>query len=596
MEVESGSQAVKARGLRVIRAVVTKTSSLIGKTSSEVDFRSLYRAAIVAVQKGGKNVAISSVVFGSGDVLVLQVAEDSPLLRVPPPDFYKRLTESQEVGRISRTNSFVNMLTKSLSGRSTDNLQGGHQRRQSDELDEELANQISRVKQENNREFDEGGFVIGEVSGGEGGQQNDENLVISPTNEAGADELVWRDLLVVFLNNGSTTSDGGGAREFLTAMEIAPKSKLAKSTVAEIGLDKLPGVFLVSIDRPSTQRQHDDKKQKPKVTVITSPAKRSHSDLGRDDRSEVASLATVDQVFTAVAPDTPLQEGDVLWFAGSASALGDLRKIPGLILYESDEVEKINEKVHDRRLVEAVIGRRGPLVGMTVKEVQFRTKFGAAVIAVHRDGKRIHEHPGKIKLHAGDVLLLEAGPTFIKRGVDNNRSFALLAEVEDSAPPRLTLLIPALVLTVAMLAVYTASVASLLVCALIASMLMVCIGILSEQEARDAVNWEIYIAIASAFGIGTALVNSGVAGAIASFLVNIGEGVGLGGEYIKVLALNILEDRRSHNCILYRLNRCRFAWSCLSWNLLDQPHCDKQRRRRLDVSHCTRCRRKDRDG
>jgi len=529
LEVESGSQAVKTRGLRVLRAVVTKTSALLGKTPFDVDFRGMYRAAIVAVQKGGKNVAISTVVFGPGDILVLQVAEDSPLLKVPPTDFYKRLSESQEGGRVSRTNSFVNMLTKSLSGKNTDNLAGMHVRRQSDGLDEELANRNSIGHNHDTSKLDdETGFVIAIASNEDEGIETRENMVISQANEMGIEEVVWKDLHVMFLKKGDTTSDGSGAREFLTAMEVAPKSKLAKSSVAEIGLDKLPGVFLVSIDRPSRQRRRDDKKEKPKVTVITSPTKRSNSDLAPDDRSDIASLQTVDQVFTALTPDTPLEEGDVLWFAGSASAVGDLRKIPGLMLYESDEVEKINEKVHDRRLVEAVIGRRGPLVGKTVKEVQFRTKFGAAVIAVHRDGKRIHEHPGKIKLQAGDVLLLEAGPTFIKRGVDNNRSFALLAEVEDSAPPRLTLLIPALLLTVTMLAVYTAGVASLLTCALIASMLMVCIGILSEQEARDAVNWEIYIAIASAFGIGEAMVNSGLAEVIANFLVDVGGGVGLG--------------------------------------------------------------------
>merc|ERR1711935_1048437 len=204
-------------------------------------------------------------------------------------------------------------------------------------------------------------------------------------------------------------------------------------------------------------------------------------------------MRTINPVFRTIAPDMPLKVGDVLWFAGGAQSVGDLRKIPGLTSHEKEEVEKINEKVHDRRLVEAVIARGGPLVGKTVKQVRFRTRYGAAVIAVHRDGSRIHEHPGRIRLQAGDVLLLEAGPTFIKGSYDNDKSFSLLAEVEDSAPPRLKLLIPALFLTFAMLAVYTAQVASLLICALVASMCMIALGILSEQEARDAVNWDVYL-------------------------------------------------------------------------------------------------------
>jgi Na+/H+ antiporter NhaD/arsenite permease-like protein len=62
----------------------------------------------------------------------------------------------------------------------------------------------------------------------------------------------------------------------------------------------------------------------------------------------------------------------------------------------------------------------------------------------------------------------------------------------------------------------------------VAAILMVCFGILSQQEARDAVNWEIYTTIACAFGIGTALTNSGVAGGVAIFLVRIGEAIGIG--------------------------------------------------------------------
>ena len=103
----------------------------------------------------------------------------------------------------------------------------------------------------------------------------------------------------------------------------------------------------------------------------------------------------------------------------------------------------------------AVVARKGPLVGKTAAEVGFRTRYGAAVIAVHRDGTRVQDLPGNIKLHAGDVLLLEAGPTFISRNTDNQKSFALISEVKDSKPPRLSLLIPAVLLVLAMLVIVT---------------------------------------------------------------------------------------------------------------------------------------------
>lgn len=364
---EDGSMALKKRGLSVIRATVCRTSKLIGKTTDEVKFRNRYKAAVVAIQQKGKNMPLDAAVFGPDDILVLQADDDSALLREPPSDFYKKIA-----GKSKRALA----------------------------RDVELAGAL---------DYD----------------------VVETANGV-SDEDVWGDLHVTFADS---EDDKHGSlspkREFLTAMVIAPKSRLASKTVSESGIDKLPGVFIVSIERPT-------------VTQQSNPRRIAHGDV---------SLGTVDPIFTAITLDTPLMEGDVIWFAGSAQAVGDTRKVPGLISHEGDEVKKMNEKLHDRVLVEAVVARRGPLTGKTVKEVQFRTRYGAAVVAIHREGKRIHDHPGNIKLQAGDVLLLEAGSTFNEGGIIHDRSFTLLSEVEDSKAPRLMFLIPALLITVTMLVV-----------------------------------------------------------------------------------------------------------------------------------------------
>lgn len=370
-------------------------------------------------------------------------------------------------------------------------------------------------------------------------------------------DAAWKDLAVVFPSKsddeeGDHSEAAPTNREFLTAMEILPKSSLASKTVGELGLNKLPGVFLVSIERPVKREEEE-----PEVSSfaflndtdgimqrlqggIKSRTNSNNAEENMSRRQTIdearqlsissyrSSMKDSESPMLSIQHDKPLEDGDILWFSGTAAAIGDLRKIPGMKSYVNKEVKKINEKVHDRRLVQAVIARRAKLVGKTIKQIKFRTRFGAAVIAVHREGKRVQEHPGDIKLQAGDVLLLEAGPTFIRQNADNDNSFALLSQVENSSPPRLKLLIPALTLTIAMLVVYTIGIASLLVSGLVASMLMVAFGILSQQEVRDAINWEIYITIASAFGIGTALTNSGVAGGIADGLVSLGQALRIG--------------------------------------------------------------------
>ena len=100
--------------------------------------------------------------------------------------------------------------------------------------------------------------------------------------------------------------------------------------------------------------------------------------------------------------------------------------------------------------------------------------------------------------------------------------------MKDSKPPRLNKLIPATIMVVTMLALVTAGISSLLVLSLLTCILMVSTGIISQQECRDAVNWDVYVTIASAFGLGIALTNSGLANLLAEGLVNAGEAMGIG--------------------------------------------------------------------
>lgn len=59
--------------------------------------------------------------------------------------------------------------------------------------------------------------------------------------------------------------------------------------------------------------------------------------------------------------------------------------------------------------------RRIVALGFAIREAQFRARYGAAVLAVARNGERIKGNLGSIILEAGDTLLLEARPAFISR-------------------------------------------------------------------------------------------------------------------------------------------------------------------------------------
>ena len=504
LQNEGGYEAMKLRGLSVIRAIVTEQSSLAGKSLKDIDFRCLYKGAIIAVQRAGKSDMsdLSRIVFASGDILVIQAEDDSPLLVRPPEGYYNQAKSNK---------TFLKGLTIRYS---KNNLKDLDEMKSTRAMANTVSNDNPSEDQElvvrNPIDLETGAVNLLSPTDTNNSVDNDNLRIGQPVN------VVWRDLRVLFPERDKNCNNSViASREYLTAMKVAPKSAHINKTVAEAGLDKLTGIFIVQVERHASIGVSN---------MLLSPSNRSsNASAGSRQGSLSFQVAT-----NPVSPLDVLEEGDIIWFAGNAAAIADLRKIPGLVSSEDDELKQINETLFDRRLVQAVINKKGPLVGKTAAEVGFRTRYGAAVIAVHRDGTRVQDHPGKVKLQAGDVLLLEAGPTFIANNQDNQHSFALISEVKDSKPPRLNKLIPAAVMVVTMLALVTAGISSLLILSLLTCMLMVACGIISQQECRDSINWDVYVTIASAFGLGIALTNSGLANLLAEGLVNAGEAIGIG--------------------------------------------------------------------
>lgn len=273
-------------------------------------------------------------------------------------------------------------------------------------------------------------------------------------------------------------------REYTVALLVQERSPIVGDTVQEAGLRQLQGLYLVEVTRADG-------------TLIP-----------------------------AVAPDTKIEAGDTLLFAGIVETVTELYHIPGLVP-AAGQSQKMKIERHHRRLVELVISSSSMLVGKTAKESKFRSRFSAAIIAVHRQGEHVKEKIADIKLRAGDTLLVEAGSDFTLRyGKDSN--FALVSEVSGSQPPRedkLHMAISACI-AIAMIALATADVLPLMSAAAAASFLLIATGCLSIRNAARAVDLEVVITIAASFGISRGMEDTGAAGALATFIVDIFKPIG----------------------------------------------------------------------
>lgn len=116
-----------------------------------------------------------------------------------------------------------------------------------------------------------------------------------------------------------------------------------------------------------------------------------------------------------------IKEGDELIFSGDIAHLEVLKKFDGLQIGSQDlKLEALN-------LVDVVINSESNLIGKSVKEVNFRAKFDAGIVALKRGSKNISKI-GQSLLQVGDRLILSVGKDFHSR--DNiNKNFYIISNI-----------------------------------------------------------------------------------------------------------------------------------------------------------------------
>ncbi len=258
-------------------------------------------------------------------------------------------------------------------------------------------------------------------------------------------------------------------REYLAEVEVSADSPLLGRSVEQAGLRHLPGLFLVEIRRTN----------------------------GRQIRP--------------VAPEDKLEAGDHLVFTGDAGSITDVSQMPGL--------DPVDSHVPPfRHVFEVVLSHRSALVGLTVRDAEFRRRFDAVILAVHRAGERIGGRIGDIVLRPGDTLMLSASPGFRKAWQDSTM-FYLVSERSEEERPRYRKAPLALSAIAGMVLVPAFTDVPLLVSGMATLFFLLATRCISGRASRLAVNWSVLVLIGSAIGIAAALEKSGAAAVLGESLL-----------------------------------------------------------------------------
>jgi di/tricarboxylate transporter len=260
-------------------------------------------------------------------------------------------------------------------------------------------------------------------------------------------------------------------RDFLAEVEVAYDSPLLGKTIEQAGLRHLSGLFLVELRRAD----------------------------GR--------------VLRPVAPEDRLQAGDHLVFTGMAETVVELAHLPGL--------SPVDEAIDlEHRIFEVVVSPRSPLVGLNVRDAEFRRRYDAAILAVHRSGERLQGRIGDFVLRPGDTLMLLTSPGFGKTW-RNSAAFYLVSEASAESAPRYQKAGLATLTLMAMVAVPALTTVPLLVSAMAALVVLIFTKCIDGAAARQSISWGVVVLIGSAIGVSNALEASGGAEMISEVLLTV---------------------------------------------------------------------------
>jgi di/tricarboxylate transporter len=230
----------------------------------------------------------------------------------------------------------------------------------------------------------------------------------------------------------------------------------------------------------------------------------------------------------ATSGTTTLEPGDKLVVLGRDNIIEQLITLPGV---DIEDYEHIDGWFRSRKLmkIEVVISESSPLADQTLKEFDFFKHYRGIVAAINRNGEKITTHTSDVKIRSGDCLVVIATSMFIERWQGGKDFYLLSDKGELEVPQSSGRIWLALGLTVLMVlgaalsdkipALNGNKIDMFFMAALVAT-LMFWTKIISPKNYTGAVNWDVLITIACAFGISKGVQNSGLADSIAGFMIN----------------------------------------------------------------------------
>lgn len=242
------------------------------------------------------------------------------------------------------------------------------------------------------------------------------------------------------------------------------------------------------------------------------------SRIGEDFGATVLGILRGDDKILAPGKSTVLCPEDLLLVEISADSLARLREVPGIEMRPEIRITDRAMMSRDVGLAELTVAYNSHLVGRSMKEINFRQRYGLTALAVYRHGESLVERIGKIPLRFGDILLVIGTSERIQR-LRRDPDFMLLQEVRVQRNSRkMALRAVAIMAGTVLVAAFGPWPVTLVFLA--GCLAMVFSKCLSVDEAYSAINWQLLMLLAGMIALGKAMEESGAAAYLARMIVD----------------------------------------------------------------------------
>jgi di/tricarboxylate transporter len=215
-------------------------------------------------------------------------------------------------------------------------------------------------------------------------------------------------------------------------------------------------------------------------------------------------------------PNTKILPGDTLLLEGEPHGLDDLITRARLRLTRADKPLSMEEPTEEVRVVEAVVGAESGLIGETAQHADLHGQHGVNLLAVSRSGFRLSQHLNRVRLRAGDVIVLQGGERSLP-GALKALGLLPLAEREVRLGGIRHAVAPAVILAAAMILV-AFQVIPVAIAFFGAAVVMIAIGSIRMREAYAALDGPVLVLIAALIPVSQAIQTTGGADLIGGWL------------------------------------------------------------------------------